>query len=104
MSKAVQFHEIGGPEVLKIEDWEAPALATGEVLLDVAAFALNRADILFFQGLHYSLPKLPSRLGSERAPCPHGCDRALEHAIMTAPDMRDPDLVARLDAVAGRVL
>ncbi|MEE4345567.1 MAG: S-methyl-5'-thioadenosine phosphorylase [Paracoccaceae bacterium] len=47
---------------------------------------------------------LPSRLGAERAPCPHGCDRALEHAIMTAPDMRDPDLVARLDAVAGRVL
>ena len=47
---------------------------------------------------------LPSRLGAERAPCPHGCDRALEHAIMTSPDKRDPDLVARLDAVAGRVL
>ncbi len=36
--------------------------------------------------------------------CPHGCDRALEHAVMTAPDMRDPDVTARLDAVAGRVL
>ncbi len=47
---------------------------------------------------------LPARLGADRAPCPHGCDRALEHAIMTAPDRRDPDLVARLDAVAGRVL
>jgi 5'-methylthioadenosine phosphorylase len=47
---------------------------------------------------------LPSRLGADRTPCPHGCDRTLEHAIMTAPDMRDPDLVARLDAVAGRVL
>ncbi len=47
---------------------------------------------------------LPARLGTDRAPCPHGCDRALEHAIMTAPDRRDPDLVARLDAVAGRVL
>jgi NADPH:quinone reductase-like Zn-dependent oxidoreductase len=65
MSRAVQFHEIGGPEVLKIEEWEPPALREGEVLLDVAAFALNRADILFFQGLHYSLPELPSRLGSE---------------------------------------
>jgi 5'-methylthioadenosine phosphorylase len=47
---------------------------------------------------------LPARLGAERAPCPHGCDRALEHAIMTAPDRRDPALLARLDAVAGRVL
>lgn len=65
MSKVVRFHELGGPEVLKIEEWEAPAPQKGEVLLDVAAFALNRADILFFQGLHYTLPTLPSRLGSE---------------------------------------
>ncbi len=47
---------------------------------------------------------LPARLGGARAPCPHGCDRALTHAIMTAPDKRDAGLVARLDAVAGRVL
>jgi len=47
---------------------------------------------------------LPSLLGAARAPCPHGCDRALDHAIMTAPDKRDPALLARLDAVAGRVL
>ena len=47
---------------------------------------------------------LPARLGADRAPCPCGCDRALTHAIMTAPDARDPDLVAKLDAVAGRVL
>ena len=48
--------------------------------------------------------RLPGLLGPGRAPCPHGCDRALDHAIMTAPDKRDPDLLARLDAVAGRVL
>ena len=39
-----------------------------------------------------------------RTPCAHGCDRALEHAIMTAPEHRDPALLAKLDAVAGRVL
>jgi len=38
------------------------------------------------------------------APCPFGCDRALEHAILTAPAARDAALVAKLDAVAGRVL
>ena len=47
---------------------------------------------------------LPALLGAERAPCEHGCDRALEYAIMTAPDARDPALMAKLDAVAGRVL
>ncbi|WP_171121881.1 MULTISPECIES: S-methyl-5'-thioadenosine phosphorylase [unclassified Ruegeria] len=47
---------------------------------------------------------LPSLLGAQRAPCPHGCDRALEYAILTAPDKRDPALLAKLDAVAGRVL
>ena len=48
--------------------------------------------------------RLPDLLGLDRAPCPHGCDRALEFAVMTAPDARDPALVAKLDAVAGRVL
>ena len=36
--------------------------------------------------------------------CAGGCDTALSHAIMTSPDRRDPALVAKLDAVAGRVL
>ncbi|MEM1065640.1 MAG: S-methyl-5'-thioadenosine phosphorylase [Pseudomonadota bacterium] len=48
--------------------------------------------------------RLPGLLGAKRMPCPHGCDRALEHAILTAPGARDPAVVARLDAVAGRVL
>ncbi len=48
--------------------------------------------------------RLPTLLGPQRAPCKHGCDRALEFAIMTAPDKRDPALVAKLGAVAGRVL
>ncbi|ATB44213.1 5'-methylthioadenosine phosphorylase [Cystobacter fuscus] len=44
------------------------------------------------------------RLGKHSVPCVHGCQRALDHAIMTAPDARDPAVLARLDAVAGRVL
>ncbi len=47
---------------------------------------------------------LPGLLGPDRAPCPHGCDHALEGAIMTAPERRDTALLAKLDAVAGRVL
>jgi 5'-methylthioadenosine phosphorylase len=48
--------------------------------------------------------RLPTLLGPDRAPCPHGCDRALTNAIMTPPDKRDVALLASLDAVAGRVL
>ena len=40
----------------------------------------------------------------EHEPCPIGSDRALDVALITAPDARDPALVAKLDAVAGRVL
>jgi 5'-methylthioadenosine phosphorylase len=52
--------------------------------------------------------KLVSRLARdfphEHQPCPIGSDRALDNAIITTPEARDPALVAKLDAVAGRVL
>ena len=48
--------------------------------------------------------RLPGLLGPDRAPCPHGCDRALDFAILTAPEARDAAMIAKLDAVAGRVL
>jgi 5'-methylthioadenosine phosphorylase len=55
-----------------------------------------------------SAARLVARLAAdfpeEHEPCPAKSDRALEHAIMTAPDARDPALLAKLDAVAGRVL
>lgn len=41
---------------------------------------------------------------AEHEECPVGSDKALEYAIMTAPEARDPALVAKLDAVAGRIL
>ena len=40
----------------------------------------------------------------EHEPCPIGSDRSLDHAIVTAREARDPALLAKLDAVAGRVL
>lgn len=47
---------------------------------------------------------LPDHLAHRPDPCPCGCDRALSFALMTAPAQRDPEALARLDAVAGRVL
>src|SRR6201999_2841296 len=40
----------------------------------------------------------------EHEPCPVGSDRALDTALITAPEARDPALLKKLDAVAGRVL
>jgi 5'-methylthioadenosine phosphorylase len=52
--------------------------------------------------------RLVSRLARDfprqHEPCPIGSDRALDNAIITAPDARDPALMGRLDAVAGRLL
>src|SRR3954470_17236097 len=40
----------------------------------------------------------------EHEPCPIGSDRALDTALITAPEARDPELLKKLDAVAGRIL
>jgi 5'-methylthioadenosine phosphorylase len=44
------------------------------------------------------------RLTARKGPCPSGCHHALDNALITHPDARDPALAAKLDAVAGRVL
>jgi 5'-methylthioadenosine phosphorylase len=44
------------------------------------------------------------KLGPKRQPCPLGVETMLDMALITAPDKRDPALLAKLDAVAGRVL
>jgi len=43
-------------------------------------------------------------LSSRTEECLDGCHHALDNALITSPDARDPDVMAKLDAVAGRVL
>jgi 5'-methylthioadenosine phosphorylase len=49
------------------------------------------------------LSRLARDFPAEHQPCPHA-DHALDGAVMTAPEVRDPALLAKLDAVAGRIL
>ena len=42
-------------------------------------------------------------LGARRGPCPAGCDRALDFALVTPPEARSPALLGKLDAIMGRV-
>jgi 5'-methylthioadenosine phosphorylase len=44
------------------------------------------------------------RISAPRGACPHGCDTALQYALITEPDARDPAVLEKLSAVAGRVL
>ena len=53
--RAVEIVEAGGPEVLRVVDAPDPKLEPGNVLVDVAATAVNRADLLQRQG-HYPPP------------------------------------------------
>jgi 5'-methylthioadenosine phosphorylase len=48
--------------------------------------------------------RLAADFPREHEPCPIGSDRALDSALITAPQARDKALIAKLDAVAGRVL
>nr|WP_205789699.1 S-methyl-5'-thioadenosine phosphorylase [Microvirga makkahensis] len=70
--------------------------------VDVAAVvAVARQNAAKVAGL---IARIARDFPVEHEPCPVGSDRALDGAIMTAPAARDPELLRRLDAVAGRVL
>ena len=62
--KAAVMHESGGPEVLKIEERPIPVPRSGEVLIAVKAFGLNRSELFTRQGLSPSV-QLPRILGIE---------------------------------------
>jgi NADPH:quinone reductase-like Zn-dependent oxidoreductase len=64
-ARIVRFHELGGPDVLKLDEVPLPEPANGEVRLRVKAIGLNRAEVMFRQGRYLAQPVLPSKLGYE---------------------------------------
>src|SRR5262245_64192490 len=67
MPRIVQFHRLGGPEVLEIEDVPSSEPSSGEVTLRVQAIGLNRAESMFMHGHYLEPPRLPATLGYEAA-------------------------------------
>jgi NADPH2:quinone reductase len=65
--KAVRFHELGGPEVLRFEDAPEPLPGDGEVLIRVRAAGVNFADTMTTEGRYYLRPKFPQIPGLEVA-------------------------------------
>jgi NADPH:quinone reductase-like Zn-dependent oxidoreductase len=65
MPKIVRFHQVGGPEVLQLEELPAPQPGEGEVRIKVEAIGLNRAEVMFRSGQYLYQPEFPSKLGYE---------------------------------------
>lgn len=68
MALTVRFHELGGPQVLRLEELPDPEPGPGEVLVRVEAIGLNRAEANFRRGAYIEKPRaLPSLIGYEAA-------------------------------------
>jgi NADPH:quinone reductase-like Zn-dependent oxidoreductase len=67
MAKLVRFHQLGGPEVLRIEEVATPEPGRQEVRLAVQAIGLNRAEFMFMHGYYPEPTRLPAMLGYEAA-------------------------------------
>ena len=77
MTKAIRFHQTGGPEVLKLDDVDVGAPEAHQILVRHTAIGLNYIDTYHRSGL-YPLP-LPSMIGMEAAGV----------VIATGPDVND---------------
>ena len=68
MPRIVRFHQTGDADVLQLDDLPMPDAQAGEVVLNVEAFGLNRAEIMFRRGEYPQYePELPSTIGYEAA-------------------------------------
>lgn len=99
-AKLAREAELCYASVAMVTDYDSWHPAHGEVDISEIVRVLH-GNAAAARGL---IARLPGLLGDRPFPCPHGCDRALEHAILTRPEARDPAMTAKLDAIAGRVL
>jgi 5'-methylthioadenosine phosphorylase len=99
-AKLAREAEIGYATVAMVTDFDCwhPAhdAVTVQQIIEVLLANAEKAKAL--------VARLARLFPREHEPCPIGSDRALDSAMITAPEARDPELLRKLDAVAGRVL
>ena len=99
-AKLAREAELCYATVAMVTDFDCWHPETDHVTVEaVIRVLLNNAD-----NARNLIRALVPTLGSVRGPCACGCDRALDRAVITAADRRDPGLAAKLQAVAGRAL
>ena len=84
MPKAIRFNQLGGPEVLHIEDLPKRQPGPGEALLKVEAVGLNRAESMYYHGVYMEKVIPPSGIGYE----------ALGKVVAVGPEV-DPALIGK---------
>ena len=65
MARVIRVHQLGGPEVLQIDDLAVGDPGPGEVRIKVEAVGLNRAEAMYRAGRYPQKPQLPSLIGYE---------------------------------------
>ena len=95
LAREAELHYATVAMVTDYDSWH-PDHGTVEISDIVAVLAANAS------AARATVAALPGHL--DPAGCGTGCATALDHAVMTAPEARDPALVDRLRSVAGRVL
>jgi 5'-methylthioadenosine phosphorylase len=99
-AKLAREAEIDYATVAMVTDYDCWHEEHGHVTVDIVARVLaQNAD-----NARALVKAVVPEIGRVRTLCPHGCDRALDSAIITPPQMRDPALRSKLAAVAGRIL
>jgi NADPH:quinone reductase-like Zn-dependent oxidoreductase len=88
MPKVVRFHTTGDAEVLQLDELPLPEARAQEIVIEVRAFGLNRAEIMFRRGLYPQYaPELPSTLGYEAS----GTVLAVGAGVSTIPSFKMGD-------------
>ncbi len=99
-AKLAREAELCYATIAMVTDWDCWHSGHGAVTVEQVMAVMGKNVVAARELVRRAVPRLRGR----PAVCPHGCDRVLDGAIMTAPAMRDPALAARLSVVAGRVL
>ena len=66
-AKMICFHQIGRPDVLKVEERILPELRAGEALVRMEAIGLSRIDLLWREGAYFEQPVFPAGIGYDAA-------------------------------------
>jgi 5'-methylthioadenosine phosphorylase len=99
-AKLAREAELCYATVAMVTDWDCWHASHGAVTVEQVIAVMGKNVVTARELVRLAAPRLRRR----PAACPHGCDRVLDGAVMTAPAVRDPALAEKLAAVAGRVL
>jgi hypothetical protein len=99
---AITIREPGGPEVLEWTEVNDPTPGYGEVIIDVAASAVNRADLLQRQGFYPPPPGASAPIGTPHSPRTRS-NHGIPSSLLAAPSTLAAWIFSHSGSVWGRM-